>query len=217
MSGAIAESESSFLCFPALQPLQSVFRPEAEDGFTSLRQDRDAQINERENYSREKTMNMHYAKSILLMTLLPATLAHAAEPAAKVKSPPDELFLRIESLDREMFEAFNTCSLKKLQSYFAPKLEFYHDKGGVTWTRARFISDVKKNVCGKFTRELVAGTMEVWPLGNYGAVYSGSHVFCKTGAVRCEGIGKFMHIWENKAGNWKITRVVSYDHRENPK
>jgi Domain of unknown function (DUF4440) len=162
-------------------------------------------------------MNMLYAKSILLMTLLPATFAHTAEPTAKVKNPPDELFLRIQSLDREVFAAFNSCDLKKLESYFATKLEFYHDKGGVTWTRTRFISDVKNNVCGKFTRELVAGTIEVWPLGNYGAVYSGSHVFCKTGATHCEGIGKFMHIWENKAGNWKITRVISYDHRENPK
>lgn len=119
-------------------------------------------------------------------------------------------------MDRELFEAFNTCNLKKLERFFAPKLEFYHDKAGVTWTRARFIADVKKNVCGKFRRELVAGSMEVWPLGSYGAVYTGSHLFCKTGASRCEGFGKFLHIWENKAGQWRITRVVSYDHRENP-
>jgi Domain of unknown function (DUF4440) len=161
-------------------------------------------------------MNTFYTKPMLLTTLLAATFAQAAEPSGKEKNLPETLFLRIESLDRDVFEAFNTCNLKKLESFFAPKLEFYHDKSGVMWNRAQFMESVKKNVCGKFTRELVAGTMEVWPLGNYGAVYSGSHVFCKTNATRCEGIGKFMYIWENKAGTWKITRVISYDHRENP-
>lgn len=140
-----------------------------------------------------------------------------AAPAAgqTAEAAGDDLFHRIESMDRKLFAAFNACHLKKLESFFAPNLEFYHDKGGVTWTRARFIADVKKNVCGKFRRELVAGSMEVWPLGNYGAVYSGSHVFCKTGATSCEGIGRFMHIWEHKRGQSRITRVISYDHREN--
>lgn len=155
-----------------------------------------------------KTCSITYSTAAMLC------LSIAAAPAA-VYAADDGLFHRIESMDRELFAAFNACNLKKLESFFAPNLEFYHDKGGVTWTRARFIADVKKNVCGKFRRELVAGSMEVWPLGNYGAVYSGSHVFCKTGATGCEGIGRFMHIWEHKRGQWKITRVISYDHRAN--
>jgi Domain of unknown function (DUF4440) len=158
-----------------------------------------------------------FAKSIMpVLLFLTTAVANSANAFEPPKVAGDELFRRVEALDREVFAAFNACDLKKLESFFVPKLEFYHDKGGVTWSRAQFIKDVKNNVCGKFRRELVAGTMEVWPLGNYGAVYSGSHVFCKTGATRCEGIGKFMHIWENKAGQWKITRVISYDHRENP-
>jgi Domain of unknown function (DUF4440) len=165
--------------------------------------------------SREGVMKVN-GKLVLSACFLAFAFApiagHTAEPA---KAAPDELFRRIQTLDRDLFAAFNACDIKKLASYFDSKLEFYHDKGGVTWTRARFISDVKKNVCGKFTRELVAGSMEVWPLGDYGAVYSGSHVFCKTGAAHCEGIGRFMHIWETKAGKWRITRVISYDHREN--
>ena len=140
-----------------------------------------------------------------------------AQPSAKsIGANDDPLYRRIEALDKAVFDAFNRCDLEKLASYFAPELEFYHDKGGVTWGRDQFINDVKRNVCGNFRRELVAGTLEVWPVGEWGAVYSGTHQFCQFTATRCEGVGKFMHIWQNKAGEWRITRVTSYDHRAAP-
>jgi len=123
---------------------------------------------------------------------------------------------RIETLDHELFEAFNRCELDKLANFFDPALEFYHDNSGVTWGREQFIADVKANVCGKFSRKLVAGSLEVWPIGNWGAVYSGTHHFCPVGAARCAGSGRFLHIWQNKGGEWRITRVVSYDHRALP-
>ncbi|MEQ1516700.1 MAG: nuclear transport factor 2 family protein, partial [Usitatibacteraceae bacterium] len=126
------------------------------------------------------------------------------------------LYRRIESIDRSMFDAFNRCELKKLESFFIPDLEFYHDNDGLSTSRIKFIGDVQKNVCGKFRRELVAGSMEVWPLGEYGAVYSGTHRFCQTGSGKCEGTGRFMHILRNQDGEWKITRVVSYDHKAAP-
>lgn len=31
------------------------------------------------------------------------------------------------------------------------------------------------------------------------------------------GEGKFVHVWQNKDESWKITRVLSYDHRALPK
>ncbi len=164
-------------------------------------------------------MTRLFAKSCCLMLLaassaIAQTLADA--PAKKTKDTPEELFRRVESMDRALFDAFNTCDLKKLESFFIPELEFYHDNDGLSPSRDKFIGDVKKNVCGKFRRELVAGTMEVYPLGDYGAMYTGTHRFCKVGASRCEGQGKFMHIWQNKAGDWKLTRVISYDHRPVP-
>ena len=154
---------------------------------------------------------------IAALALLPViSTARADEPAKNAAETPDPLFRRVESLDRAVFDAFNRCELDKLASYFAPDMEFYHDKDGVTWSRDKFIGDVKKNVCRNFRRELVPGTLEVYPLGDYGAVYSGTHKFCKIGASKCEGMGRFMHIWHNKAGDWKITRVISYDHKAAP-
>ncbi len=142
--------------------------------------------------------------------------ANAATPAETAPTSSTSLTRQIEAVDRDLFDAFNGCELKKLESFFSPTLEFYHDLNGVTWTRERFIGDVQKNVCGKFRRELVAGTLEVFPLGQWGAMYSGTHRFCQAGATRCEGIGRFMHILENRDGAWRITRIVSYDHRAAP-
>ncbi len=156
---------------------------------------------------------------LVTMVALLATLsaqAAFAESTPAAKAAPSELFLRIGALDRDVFSAFNDCNIAKLESYFSPELEFYHDKTGLSQSRDQFIDAVRKNVCGKFRRELVAGTLEVWPLGNYGAVYTGTHLFCHTGAAKCEGIGRFLHIWQNKDGKWIITRVVSYDHKAAP-
>ena len=155
-------------------------------------------------------------KTCSLILLLTASAAHADAAPKAVRDTPEELFRRVEALDRAVFGAFNTCELKKLESYFIAELEFYHDNDGLTASRDKFIGDVKKNVCGKFRRELVAGTLEVFPLGDYGAMYSGTHRFCQSGTGRCEGSGRFMHILRNQAGDWKITRVISYDHRAQP-
>ncbi len=149
------------------------------------------------------------AITLAAMTVTSITFADTATtPATR-----DQLTRRIESIDRALFDAFNRCELEKLESFFIPELEFYHDNDGLSASRAKFISDVKKNVCGKFRRELVHGTLEVWPLGDYGAVYSGTHHFCQLSTSKCEGSGRFLHILKNSGGDWKVTRVVSYDHR----
>lgn len=163
--------------------------------------------------------NCQTNRNIMLFALIPliaSSIANANTPTKADTESPDALFRRVKSMDRAVFDAFNRCDLIKLANFFAPDMEFYHDKDGVTWSRDKFIGDVKKNVCGKFRRELVAATMEVFPIGNYGAVYSGTHRFCQVGASRCEGSGRFTHIWRNKAGDWKITRVISYDHKAIP-
>ena len=126
-----------------------------------------------------------------------------------------ELFKTIASLDQAVFHAYNTCDLEKFGSFFAADVEFYHDKGGVTLGRERLVESVKNNICGKTRREAVPATLEVYPMDGYGALQTGSHLFCGLTATRCEGIAKYIHLWQHKNGAWTITRVVSYDHREN--
>ena len=73
---------------------------------------------------------------------------------------------------------------------------------------------LKKNICGKVRRELVPGTLEVYPMHGYGAVEMGIHRFHDLNAENAAPVGeaKFIHLWQKKDGVWKITRIISYDH-----
>jgi len=125
-----------------------------------------------------------------------------------------ELDKAIGTLDAALFDAYNRCDLVKFETFFADDVEFYHDQGGVTLGKAALTDSVKKNICGKVTRELVPGTMQVYHMKGYGAVEMGVHRFHHPRHEDTEqvGEGKFIHLWRYKDGAWKITRVISYDH-----
>ena len=49
--------------------------------------------------------------------------------------------------------------------------------------------------------------------GRYGAVETGIHRFHHPGHPEYDvGDAKFIMLWQNKDGAWKVTRVISYDH-----
>jgi hypothetical protein len=143
-------------------------------------------------------------------------------PAAALQAPPQglaadsELFKAIATRDEALFDAYNRCDLDTFGSFFADDVEFYHDKSGLTLGRQRLIESVKTNICGKVRRELVRSSLAVYPMDGYGALQTGSHLFCEHASKRCEGIGRFAHLWQNANGVWKLTRVYSYDHKPNP-
>ena len=85
----------------------------------------------------------------------------------------DELFRTISALDTQLFDAYNRCDLEKLGGFFTEDLEFYHDQTGLSRSRQAMVDAVKKNICGKVRRDLVPGTLEVYPLKGYGAVEIG--------------------------------------------
>ncbi|WP_028102710.1 nuclear transport factor 2 family protein [Pseudoduganella violaceinigra] len=147
--------------------------------------------------------------------LLAVTALHAG--AAEGAPSADPLFSTISTLDAAAFDAFNHCSapeqLQKHASFFAPDVEFYHDTGGVTWSRQEMLANTAKYVCGNFRREIVPGTLKVVPVKDFGAIETGSHRFCQFASGQCEGLADFAIVWSNKTGNWLITRVLSYGHR----
>jgi ketosteroid isomerase-like protein len=126
----------------------------------------------------------------------------------------EELTRAVTALDAQLFDAYNTCNLEKFSSLIAEDVEFYHDKGGLMVGGKALTEAIKNNICGKVTRELVVGTLEVHSIQGYGAVEIGVHRFHHPwkqdhGVV---GEAKFVHLWQYKDGAWKITRVISYDH-----
>jgi ketosteroid isomerase-like protein len=125
-----------------------------------------------------------------------------------------ELDKAIVALDAALFDAYNRCDLKTFASFFTDDVEFYHDQGGLTRGGADLTESIRKNICGRVTRELVPGTIEAHLMKGYGAVEMGVHLFHHPGHEDTEpvGEGKFIHLWRYKDGAWKITRAISYDH-----
>ncbi|MGA9799747.1 MAG: nuclear transport factor 2 family protein [Terriglobales bacterium] len=149
-------------------------------------------------------------QAVLVAALLaaPITYAQAQTPAS------DPLFKTIQSLDTQLFDAYNHCDLEKFGSLIADDIEFYHDKTGLSRGRPALVEAIKNNICGKVTRELVPGTLEVYPMANYGAVEIGIHRFHHPGHEDPGSVGeaKFILLWQNQDGVWKVTRVISFDH-----
>lgn len=144
------------------------------------------------------------------------------------------LFETMQTLDTQLFDAANRCDYDKLAALVDENLEFYHDQSGLMFGRQAFLDAIKHNTCGVMIRELVPGTLHVYPIKDYGATEMGVHRFHHPGhekefpaakqlgmtrfldpgaAEWPAGEAEFLHIWQLKDGNWKLARVVSYGHQ----
>lgn len=131
-----------------------------------------------------------------------------------------ELYNVLKFNDSLIFNAsFNTCNLKELASLINDDFEFYHDKSGQMKGKDTFIKNTKNGLCKsthKLRRELEMDTLEVYPLNTnngqlYGAIQKGIHSFYEND--KKGSIAKFTHLWVLKENNWKLKRVLSYDHK----
>jgi ketosteroid isomerase-like protein len=135
--------------------------------------------------------------------------------AAKKNATSGELFETIARMDVAVFDAFNAHDLARLMAMFTDDLEFYDFGGG----GPKGAVQVKEDVWKLFTRvpylhrELLPGTLEVYPLAGYGAIAVGEHRFCheENGKADC-GITKFSMVWRQVGDTWKLSRVLSYAH-----
>ena len=152
--------------------------------------------------------------ALLLLVMLSGAIVPAgaqAPPSLDSIKSQEELTQTITTLDKQLFDAYNTCNIEKLGTFVTDDLEFYHDKTGLAVGKQIFLDAIKKNICGKVTRELIPGSLEVYPLHEYGAVEIGVHRFHHPHDSDV-GEAKFIHVWQYKDGAWKISRVISYDH-----
>jgi hypothetical protein len=125
-------------------------------------------------------------------------------------SQTEDLTQTIRKLDSAFFHAYNNCDMAKQAEFYSDSLEFFHDRSGLETSKQKVLADTKKYICGKVTRELVPGSLEVSPLPGYGAVELGSHMFHNNQEKNDKPhASKFMIIWRNKEGKWTITKVIS--------
>ena len=121
-----------------------------------------------------------------------------------------ELYDVIVEMDNIYFTAYNNCDMVKQAEIYAEDLEFYHDKGGLMTSKKDLLESLKKNICGKVTRELVTGSIEVYPIAGFGAVQIGMHKFYNNQEPDAiSKPSKFITIWKQEGDAWQITRVIS--------
>jgi len=127
-----------------------------------------------------------------------------------------ELFKTIKAKDSLLFKiGFNECKLNLIEKLVVDDIEFYHDKDGITKSKTKFVSSINNNLCssGKniLNRTLDDVPFEVFPLYKenklYGALQKGMHSFGNTKA-------SYSHLWLLEKKEWKLARVVSYNHHK---
>ena len=132
----------------------------------------------------------------------------------KVTITDNALFIKIAQLDSALFDAYNSKNLNLLKTFFTKDLEWYQDNGGLMAydeVFTNFQSIFNKDYDLK--RNLIEGSLVVHPIKGFGAIEIGQHRFKHIENGKLEvGTFKFLMIWRNDNGNWKISRVVSYDH-----
>ena len=107
-------------------------------------------------------------------------------------------------------DSYNHCKMEVQEQIISEDLEFYHDNGGLLTSKTKLIAALKNNICGKVTRELLKGSIEVYPIKDYGAVEMGYHRFHNINDTNQNShFARFVHIWKKENGAWKITRVIS--------
>jgi len=152
-------------------------------------------------------------------------LAVIALAAATVAVPEGQaLHDAIARRDAEFFELFFVgCDPKRVAGMLTSDFEMYHDEEGLVADGASgFVADYatrcqarQKPDAWRSRRGLVPGTMTVHRLNNYGAIEQGDHLFYERkgdGPEKKVGKARFTQVWKLEDGQWKLARVLSYDH-----
>ena len=136
-----------------------------------------------------------------------------------------ELYKSIEIKDSLLFNVgFNNCDIKQFEILVSETFEFYHDQSGITNSKAEFISGFQNGLCKltyKPKRILANNKMEVYPLEKngvlYGAIQTGNHNFYAVEESNTEyltSVAKFTHVWILENGDFKLSKGLSYDHKD---
>ncbi|AXY74868.1 DUF4440 domain-containing protein [Paraflavitalea soli] len=165
-------------------------------------------------------------KSIVCIRIvLAGLLSLSGIYSVQAQSTPEELSKVILQKDSLFWKGYNDCDTSLTGQFLAAEIEFFHDKGGITKGRQAMQESLKKNLCSdnnyRLRREAIPGTVKVYPLAKnneiYGAIMVGEHYFYVTKNGKPEfrdGHASFNHLWLKKDGEWKMERILSYDHHE---
>jgi hypothetical protein len=170
-----------------------------------------------------------------LLTFAAATLIAAAARAAPVVEGAPQYHLKpgaaqtpettaaIKQADTDLFAAvFDRCDTAAVAAKLTGDFRFVHDKDGES-SREKFLANLKGH-CDRVKtgedfparRELVDGSLEVWPINGYGALELGTHRFYARLPGKPETLtetGNFTILWKQEGGKWLMSESISYGHK----
>ncbi|NER12092.1 DUF4440 domain-containing protein [Leptobacterium flavescens] len=169
---------------------------------------------------------IYFITILILLTSCKQPTEETAEALEKSEHPEveqsSELFKTIAVMDSLYFSAQNECDLEKYAYYLSEDFEFFHDKGGFIDSKESEMAEMAI-FCGEeqrtrqpLRRELTKGSLKVFPMDNYGALEHCEHVFylqIDDGTEKLVGSAKMTALWKLENDEWKLTRVISYDHQ----
>ncbi len=150
--------------------------------------------------------------SLALWTIFVHSLVSCARAQDNYVYKPGSqgLYDTIARMDSVYFTAYNNCDMATQAAIYSDSLEFYHDGSGLSTSKRAILTAIKENICGKVTRVLVKGSLEVYPIPNFGAVEVGLHRFINHQENdHVSPPERFVVVWQNRNGKWQITRVIS--------
>ena len=170
---------------------------------------------------------------IFLLMALCLTACKQQEPVEQVHGrlevshndkEQSELFKILSEKDSIMFElSYNRLDTGILEELATDDIEFYHDQAGASYSKTDFIEGMKGlgNLSYKARRELVEGSTQVFPMYRNGQLYAailmGEHRFyAKEPNDKPEYLtstAKYTTLWILVDGEWKMSRIYSYDHQ----
>ncbi|MFL9484327.1 nuclear transport factor 2 family protein [Chitinophagaceae bacterium LWZ2-11] len=169
-------------------------------------------------------------KQLIIILFAGLVICHPLNGHAQAQTPSQPsltaaalqaTILRDDSL---FWQAYNHCDITGMKTYLTTDCEFYHDKGGLTKGLDALMQIIATGICKEpnnysLRREAVPATVNVYPLSKndviYGAVISGEHLFYIHQSGKAEyldGHARFTHLWLLTNGEWKMARVLSFDH-----
>jgi hypothetical protein len=126
------------------------------------------------------------------------------------------LAAEIMAADARLFDGLNQRDIAPMKAGFSPRLEFYHDRSGVTGYADNIaIFEQNFKAPNRVRRIAMPETVEVFPAGPNHAMHIGQHRFCNKPASPAPeecSVYRFAMVWERDDGHWKLLRVLSYDH-----
>ena len=157
-----------------------------------------------------KKLNLSAFFTLLMITVIAVTASAQSNEIPPYKPQSQELYNTIVHMDSVYFNAYNTCDMATQAAIYSDSIEFYHDRGGLMTSKKDLLAALKANICGKVTRVLVRGSVEVYPVPGFGAIEIGYHRFINHQESETpSGPGRFVVFWRLRNGKWQITKVAS--------